>query len=216
MSDLFLHGFGFIIVDGGARPITIVLSSTIGLIGTVPEADPILFPSNKPVLIAGSRIEAAKLGETATLPQSIDSIFDQIGAVVIVVRIEESETPCETLDNIIGGVDANTGTYEGVHVFLASENITGFVPKIMIASGFTHTRTKEVDYMPAIANPLVAELTVIAEPLKVVIIADGPNTNDADAIVYSKDFGSKCVFLVDPQVLKSVDGETSQEWRVIV
>ena len=51
----------------------------------------------------------------------------------------------------------------------------------------------------------------IAERLKAVIIADGPNTDDADAIAYSKDFGSKRVFLVDPKVLKSVEGETSQE-----
>jgi hypothetical protein len=33
------------------------------------------------------------------LPQAIDSIFDQVSAVVIVVRIEESQTPTETLAN---------------------------------------------------------------------------------------------------------------------
>ena len=212
MSDIFLHGIQNVTVDDGSRPITTVRSSTIGIIGSAPNADPLIFPLNKPVLIAGSRLEAAKLGEAGTLPQAIDSIFDQIGAVLVVVRIEEGETEVATLANVLGGVDANTGTYEGVHAFLAAENIVGFVPKILIAPGYTHTRTAAVGQTPATSNPVVAELNGIAERLKAVIIADGPNTNDVDAIAYSKDFGSKRVFLVDPKVLKTVDGETSQEW----
>ncbi|MDH0657524.1 MULTISPECIES: phage tail sheath subtilisin-like domain-containing protein [Acinetobacter] len=212
MSDIFLHGIQNVTVDDGSRPITTVRSSTIGIIGSAPNADPLIFPLNKPVLIAGSRLEAAKLGEAGTLPQAIDSIFDQIGAVLVVVRIEEGETDTVTLANVLGGVDSNTGTYEGVHAFLAAENIVGFVPKILIAPGYTHTRTAAVGQTPATSNPVVAELNGIAERLKAVIIADGPNTNDVDAIAYSKDFGSKRVFLVDPKVLKTVDGETSQEW----
>lgn len=212
MSDIFLHGIQNVTVDDGSRPITTVRSSTIGIIGSAPDADPLIFPLNKPVLIAGSRIEAAKLGETGTLPQAIDSIFDQVGAVLVVVRIEEDETAAATLANVLGGVDANTGTYEGVHAFLAAESIVGFVPKILIAPGYTHTRTAAVGQTPATSNPVVAELNGIAERLKAVIIADGPNTNDADAIAYSKDFGSKRVFLVDPKVLKTVDGATTSEW----
>lgn len=212
MSDIFLHGIQNVTVDDGSRPITTVRSSTIGIIGSAPDADPLIFPLNKPVLIAGSRLEATKLGETGTLPQAIDSIFDQIGAVLVVVRIEEGETEAATLANVLGGVDANTGTYEGVHAFLAAENIVGFVPKILIAPGYTHTRTAAVGQTPATSNPVVAELNGIAERLKAIIIADGPNTNDADAIAYSKDFGSKRVFLVDPKVLKTVEGATSSEW----
>ncbi|NEU35757.1 phage tail protein, partial [bacterium LRH843] len=83
--------------DDGARPITTVRSSTIGMIGSAPDADPLTFPLNTPVLIAGSRTLAAKLGETGTLPQALDSIFDQIGAVVIVVRINEEIAAPATL-----------------------------------------------------------------------------------------------------------------------
>lgn len=78
----------------------------------------------------------------------------------------------------------------------------GFVPKILIAPGYTHTNTTAVGRTPVTSNPVVAELNGIADWLKAVIIADGPNTNDADAIAYSKDFGFKRVFLVDPKVLK--------------
>lgn len=207
MPDSFLHGIENITVDDGSRPITTVRSSTIGLVGTAPDADPLIFPVNTPVLIAGSRTEAAKLGLTGTLPDAIDSIFDQIGAVVIVVRVEEGASEAETLANVLGGVDANTGQYEGVHAFVAAENITGFVPKIFIAPGFTHTRTSDT------ANPVVAELSGITDRLKAVIIADGPNTNDADAIAYAGDFGSKRIYVVDPKSKKTgTDGTTITSW----
>lgn len=207
MPDSFLHGIENITVDDGSRPITTVRSSTIGLVGTAPDADPLIFPVNTPVLIAGSRTEAAKLGLTGTLPDAIDSIFDQIGAVVIVVRVEEGASEAETLANVLGGVDANTGQYEGVHAFVAAENITGFVPKIFIAPGFTHTLTSDT------ANPVVAELSGIADRLKAVIIADGPNTNDADAIAYAGDFGSKRIYVVDPKSKKTgTDGTTITSW----
>jgi len=207
MPDSFLHGIENQTVDDGSRPITTVRSSTIGLVGTAPDADPLIFPLNTPVLIAGSRTEAAKLGLTGTLPDAIDSIFDQIGAVVIVVRVEESTTVAETLANVLGGVDANSGQYEGVHTFIAAENITGFVPKILIAPGFTHTRATET------ANAVVAELSGIADRLKAVIIADGPNTNDADAIAYAGDFGSKRIYVVDPKSKKTgTDGNTITSW----
>lgn len=207
MPDSFLHGIENQTVDDGSRPITTVRSSTIGIVGTAPDADPLIFPLNTPVLIAGSRTEAAKLGLNGTLPDAIDSIFDQIGAVVIVVRVDESTTEAETLANILGGVDANSGQYEGVHAFIAAENITGFVPKILIAPGFTHTRATET------ANAVVAELSGIADRLKAVIIADGPNTNDADAIAYAGDFDSKRIYVVDPKSKKTgTDGTTITSW----
>src|SRR5690554_860125 len=144
--DQFLHGVATIDIDTGARPITTVRASIIGIVGTAPDADPEAFPINKPVLIAGSLREAAKLdmtGEGAgTLPAAMDSIFDQAGAVVVVVRVEEGDTPQETLANVLGGVDANTGQYEGVHAFKAAESILGFAPRILIAPGFTQDRVE--------------------------------------------------------------------------
>ncbi|MEC8887368.1 MAG: phage tail sheath subtilisin-like domain-containing protein [Pseudomonadota bacterium] len=213
MSETFLHGIQTVTVDDGTRPISTVRSSTIGIVGTAPEADATAFPLNTPVLVAGSRTLAAKLGETGTLPDAMDSIFDQIGAVVVVVRVEEGADDQATLANVLGGVNATDGAYEGVHAFLAAENIVGFVPKILIAPGFTHTRTAADGATPAIANPVVAELIGIAERLKAVIIADGPNTNDADAFAYAGDFGSKRIYMVDPKSLKTdSDANIVQAW----
>lgn len=198
MAETFLHGVQVVEIDAGPRPIRTVRSSVIGIVGTAPDADPVAFPLNTPVLIAGSRTEAAKLdtvGDRAgTLPAALDGIFDQAGAVVIVVRVEEGETEAATIANVIGGVNAVTGNLEGVQALLGAESVTGFAPRILCAPGFTHQRTAET------ANAVIAELLGIADRLRAVIIADGPNTTDADAIAAAGDFGSARVYLVDPWV----------------
>lgn len=165
--------------------------ATTYLSGGVDEA----FPLDKPVMIAGSRLEAAKLGATGTLPDAVDSIFDQAGAVIVVVRVAKGLDDAATTANVIGGVNSTTGNYEGVHAFLGAESALGVVPRILIAPGFTHQRTSG-------ANAVVAELIGVAERLRAVIVADGPNTTDAAAVTYASDFGSSRVFLVDPWVLK--------------
>ncbi len=182
----------------GASAVTAL--ATAFLAGGVDEA----FPLNTPVLVAGSRLEAAKLGAAGTLPSAMDSIFDQAGAVVVVVRVEVGEDDAETTANVIGGVNSGTGNYEGVHALLGAESRLGVVPRILIAPGFTHQRTST-------ANAVVSELVGIAERLRAVIVADGPNTTDAAAITYANDFGSSRVFLVDPWVLKmDADGQVVQ------
>ncbi|QPO08242.1 phage tail sheath C-terminal domain-containing protein [Sulfitobacter sp. B30-2] len=192
----FLHGVEVIEIDAGPRPIQTVKSSVIGIVGTAPDADPDAFPLNTPVLVAGSRKEAAGLDTEGTalgtLPAAMDGIFDQIGAVVIVVRVEEGATEAESLANVIGGVNAVDGNFEGVHALVGAESVVGFSPRILIAPGFTHQRPE------GNANPVVAELQGIGDRLRAVIIADGPNTNDADAITAAGDFGSDRIYLIDP------------------
>ncbi|WP_341236126.1 phage tail sheath C-terminal domain-containing protein [uncultured Sulfitobacter sp.] len=192
----FLHGVEVIEIDAGPRPIQTVKSSVIGIVRTAPDADPDAFPLNTPVLVAGSRKEAAGLDTVGTalgtLPAAMDGIFDQIGAVVIVVRVEEGATEAESLANVIGGVNAVDGNFEGVHALVGAESVVGFSPRILIAPGFTHQRPLDN------ANPVVAELQGIGDRLRAVIIADGPNTNDADAITAAGDFGSDRIYLIDP------------------
>ncbi len=201
MPEHFLHGVEVVEIDTGPRPIRTVKSSIIGLIGTAPSADTAAFPINTPVLIAGSRIEAAKLGANGTLPSAIDAIFDQAGALVVVIRVEEGTDEDETIGNIIGGVDMDTGQYEGVQAFLGAESVVHVSPRILIAPGFTHQRPG------GNANPVVAELIGIAERLRAIIIGDAPNSNDAAAITYRNDFGSPRVYVIDPFV-KIFDTQT--------
>lgn len=208
MAETFLHGVEVLEIDAGPRPISTVRSSVIGIIGTAPNADATAFPLNTPVMIAGSRREAAKLDTVGTglgtLPSALDSIFDQAGAVVVVVRVAPGEDEAETMANIIGGVNATTGDYEGVQAFLGAESKLGVVPRILIAPGYSHQRP-ESPTTPGtyVANPVVSELVGIAERLRAVIIADGPNTTDEAAVAYADDFGSARVYVCDPWVLKT-------------
>lgn len=283
MTTTFLHGVEVLQIDTGARPIQTVRSSVIGLIGTAPDADATKFPLNTPVLIA-RRSEMAGLGAAGTLQSALDLIYDQAGAVVVVVRVEQGADEAATINNIRGGINNGTGAYEGVHAFLAAENEVGFSPRILCAPGFTHQRTSNgilsiavqtqgsgYTTAPAVTitggggtgatavavlgtganagkvvsftitnpgkgyttNPTVtiaappaggvqavagtvergtvrsevlAEMLGIAQRLRAVIIADGPNTTDAAAIQIADDFGSDRIYVVDPWVL--VDGSS--------
>lgn len=149
-------------------------SQTQFLAGGKPEA----FPLGVPTLVAGSMAEAARLGTAGTLPDALDLIFQQAGAVVIVVRVAEGADSAATAANVAAANDA----------LIQAESVVGFAPRILIAPGFSHQM--------AVATALVTA----AERLRAVVVADGPNTNDADAIAYAGNFGSDRLFIVDPGV----------------
>lgn len=159
------------------------------------------FPLNKPVLVAGNQREAARLGAAGTLPEAMTGIFRQTGAVVVVIRVEEGADENESLQNIVGGVDVDSGSYTGAWAFLGSESAIGFCPRILIAPGWTHQRPEEK------ANPVAVELEAIASRLRAVVVKDGTNTTDAAAIQDRQYFGSKRVYIVDPFVTIMRDGD---------
>jgi phage tail sheath protein FI len=203
MAASFLHGVEMLELDTSTRPIKVVRSSVIGLIGTAPDADPDKFPLNTPVLIAGSQLEAAKLDTTGnqrgTLPAAIDGIFDQAGALVIVIRVEAGEANALAISNVIGGINSDTGTRTGVHAFLNAKSELGVAPKILIAPGFTGHVTRNSESVIE-GSPVTAKLDTIAEKLRAIVIAEGPNTNDADAQKFTTLFASRRVYVVDPAV----------------
>lgn len=170
-------------VSTGATAVTASVKAQ-SLAGGLDEA----FPLNTPVLITGSRVGAAGLDtvgtKEGTLPDAMDAIFDQAGAMVVVVRVTEGVDAAATKSNIIGSSAAGSGVY----AFLAAESVVHVTPRILVAPGYSHEQA------------VVAELLGIADRLKAVIIADGPNSTDANAITYRENFGSKRVYVVDPQV----------------
>ena len=84
------HGVKINETDTGAQAISTVSGSVIGIVGTAPEADAETFPLGAPVMVAGSRSKAAKLGAAGTLLSALNHIFAQAGAQVIVVRVEDA------------------------------------------------------------------------------------------------------------------------------
>ena len=146
------------------------------------------FPVNKPVLIAGSQLEAARLGSAGTLPQALTAIFGQAGAMVVVIRVEEGEDSAATISNVVGGVD-DSGQYTGVHALLGAECAVHVAPKVLIAPGFTGEAAVATALQP------------IADRLRAIALIEGKDTTDADAISYRDTFGSKRLFLTDPGMM---------------
>ena len=200
MPEQFLHGAEVVEITDGARPISTVSASVIGLVGIAPDADALLFPLNTPVLVT-SKAEAAKLLPAGTLMSSIDGIYDQTGAVVVVVRVEEGADDAATQSNIIGGVNGTTGEYEGLEALTAAESKIGAEPRIVIAPGYSQ--------IMAVATTMLT----VAESLKAVAILDGPNTTDADAKTYAGNFGDRRAYTIDPWVTvwdTNTDAEVSE------
>lgn len=138
MTTNFLHGTEVIIDDSQVRPIRTLRSSVIGVIGTAPEADAGAFPFNQPILIT-SKLEYAGIGSSGTLPAALDQVYDQAGAVVVVIRVDDTDAR----DKVLGGVNPTTGEYEGLHAFRAAKAKVGFTPKLLVAPGFTHQRSSD-------------------------------------------------------------------------
>lgn len=189
MSDAFIHGVEVLTVLEGARPIQTARFSVTGIIGTAPGADADLFPLNTPVRVLSSRGMEA-LGEAGSLPSAASGFYDNGGGVVIVVRVDEGADEAATLANVVGDAAALTG----VHAFKAAESTVKLTPRILVATGWTHQRPGSA------ANPVVAALKGIAKSLRAVVVADGPNTTDADAIAAAAEAGSERIYFVDPWV----------------
>lgn len=188
MADTFLHGVEIVEIDNGARPIQTARSSVIGLVGTAPNADPKKFPLNTPVLIAGRQSDAAGLGAGGTLADAVADIFDQAGAVIVVVRVTDGANIAATQASIIGGMDPLTGQYNGLQALLGAQSALGVTPRLIVAPGFSQ--------IAAVAT----EMVVVADRLRGLAILDGPNTTDAAAKTYRASFGSPRAYLVDPWV----------------
>lgn len=172
------HGVKINETDSGSVAVSTVSSSIIGIIGTAPDADADTFPLSTPVMVAGSKSKAAKLGTTGTLYSALTQIFNQCGAQVVVVRVEAGAGDA-ALSNVIAGAD----------VLLDAESATGYAPKLLIAPGFTAGNKAVVD-----------ALVSAAEKLKAVVFADAPADTNEKAFAFKEEFGSDRLMLIAPEV----------------
>lgn len=189
MPEAFLHGIETVEIDDGIRPISTVKSSVIGIVGTAADAVAATFPLNVPVLVTGPRM-AADLGVAGTLKDAFSAVYAQGVSSMVVVRVAEGADAAETLANVVGDETLQTGCW----ALLTAKTVTGQTPRILVAPGFTTPAA------PATASPAVTALLSIAGRLRGVVIGDGPNTTEADAITYAGNFGADRLYLVDPAV----------------
>ncbi|TGH28147.1 MAG: phage tail protein [Aphanocapsa feldmannii 277cI] len=142
MTLEFLHGIETVEINDAQRPIRVLRSSVIGLVGTAPLADADRFPLDRPVLVT-SRLQLAALGDAGTLAPQLKLIYAQAGAVVVVIRVAQGADEHETITHVSGGVDATTGQRTGIHALRDAQSSVGVIPSLLIAPGFTHQRSKD-------------------------------------------------------------------------
>jgi len=135
MASVSFH-HGTRVFQSAETPVLVRTAQTavIGLIGTAEDADVTKFPLNKPILILRPQ-DAEGLGSDGTLADAVDSIFDQVGCPIVLVRVEAGATAPLTWANLVGSQVAFTG----VHAFRRAVSDGLYKPKLLIAPGFTQT-----------------------------------------------------------------------------
>ncbi len=193
MVDL-TYNHGVRVTESAETPALIKIAETavVGIIGTAPNADAAKFPLNVPVLLKKPS-DAAALGDGGTLKEAVDGVLDQTGTYIVVVRVAENADPAVQTSNIVGDAAQKTG----VHAFEKAEGLFGwkFKPRLLCAPGFTSA------FDGTNANPVAAELAVVAEKLRAVAIVDGPDTTDDAAKAYRAKLNSQRLYIVDPKVM---------------
>jgi phage tail sheath protein FI len=164
MPASFLHGVETIEIQKGARTIKTVKTAIVGLVGTAPieSVEEEYRTINEPTLIL-NEIDAVKyFGEQTsgyTIPQALQSIFDQGAGVVIVINVfdpaKHQSVSDVTIGDINGGVDTLTGKRKGMKAFEDCYSLFGYFPKTIIAPVFCE-ETAVVSQMKAICDKIRA------------------------------------------------------------
>ncbi|MBX9873345.1 MAG: phage tail protein, partial [Beijerinckiaceae bacterium] len=140
MAEIFLHGRETVENDAGnPRYVQTIDSGILWIVGTAPNANETLYPFDQPRVMRGYNDFPEGLGSTGTLPDQLDLILKQAGRMsqtVCFARVEEGDTPTETLANIIGSRAARTG----LHALSRVAPEFNLRPKLIGAPGFTSQR----------------------------------------------------------------------------
>ncbi|MBJ7536631.1 phage tail protein [Marinomonas transparens] len=186
----FVHNGMSVETHSAPPPMGPLGSVVVGVVGTAPDADPLL-PKNSPIRIANMGT-AAKLDTTGdergTLYRTCYELLRIVSVPIYVVIVDEGADTASTVNNVIGKVDAATGQRLGIQALADCME----VPTHISAPGFN-------------TKPVADALAALGKRLFAIPVGDGPNTNDTDAVEYSKSLGGdgtgyESFYLVDPFV----------------
>ncbi len=162
----FLHGVEVIELDGGSRPIKGMSSSIIGLVGTATSG-----PLNQPILIAGSRKKALSLfgssDGVSTIPDALDGIFDQTGAIVVVINVAAPSTYLSSVQGTPEVVKLVEGKGLIASLEAAKQANTACIP-INLTVGLA-TYTKTTDYKFESSTKKISLVAAKNHPINVLV-----------------------------------------------
>ena len=189
-----VFGIKFTQDNNEPRPVIPSDLSIIGIIGTAPAADVDVFPLDTPVKVTSTDADAlTALGATGTLADALSGINAQLAdmeaaATVVIVRVEEGADAAATMANIVGVEATSTGLF----AFLSSGPVTGAIPRIIVAPGYTHQIIA-----PATTNPVVAALPGVLSRMLAHAVVEGPGTSETDILTWRESFTSQRLIPVD-------------------
>jgi phage tail sheath protein FI len=178
------HGITHESVTEGARPVALLSTSVIGLVGYQETASGLAEDEMK--LVREGDVAALGLDGAGTLLPALVGIFAQIDTPVVVLRIAEGVDEPATETALAG----DSATRTGLWALLNAKSVTGQQPKIIIVPGHSD------------AAVVHAQLIPLADRLRAAAIIDGPNTDEADALTLAgavTDADGRA-YIIDPQV----------------
>lgn len=156
-----------VVAEGGG--VGLVQPFTVKLGGGADEP----FPVNEPVPVTGET-QIRTLGTAGTLSAALGEIFDQEGALIIVVRVASDSDP----------VKQRAAVNAGIRVLADSRAKTTFQPRILIATGFTED------------DSVAKALEAMAGKLRAVAYVDSPSAATAqDVVLRRSSFGGRVELL---------------------
>ncbi len=161
MAASFLHGVETIEIDKGARPVRLVKSSVVGLIGTSTTG-----AINQNILVS-KEADIAQFSDDGTLKRELLRLFAQKPTVCIVRNVYDASVHSGGIDtvgaaDIIGTVVSATGKRTGLLGFKDAYQELGFFPKMVIAPGFSSL------------GSVRAHMDAVATNMRAIAFADAP------------------------------------------
>lgn len=156
---------------------------------TLSGGDDEAFPVNTPVVVAGALTQAGKLGTAGSLYPALRDIFDQTGALVIVVRAESKTKAKEA--------EQRAAVIRAMEALTESKGKTGYQPRILIATGYSED------------DGVAKALETYAAKLRAVAYIDSPSmATPQDVVQRRASFGGR-VELLRPRVsVTDASGQT--------
>lgn len=183
----FKHGITVTEIVEGARTLTAVSTSIIGLVATASDASAAVFPLDRPALITDVESAIGSAGTAGTLAKALRAIADQTRPILVVVRVEEGEDAAETASNVIGTTTAQ-GQKTGMQTLLAAQAQLGVKPKILGTPGLE-------------TQAVTAALAVVAQKLRGFAYARALGEDVAAATAYRANFSARELMLLMPDFL---------------
>ena len=149
--------------------------NVVGLVGTAPNAD-MSVPRNAPFRI-NSYTLAALLdptgAEAGTLYQAVHQILKVVKVPIYVVVVEEGTLEADTLNNVIGGIDLESGQKTGLQALTTCQEL----PTIIGAPGFSD------------AQAVHSELASLGKRIRARFVFDGLDVPVSGQVTNSESIG---------------------------